>query len=331
MLALQRARLLEAAVGAFAELGYGSASVAAICERAGVSRRTYYEVFENREQCLAAILAGAQAKVEGEIASAQLEDASWRERVRGGLWAMLCLAEREPALARVCLVESQTATEMVSDERAKIVARLGRVLDEGRPLGGRRQETVGAVTAEALIGAVTTVISARLGSAEPVQTLLGELMSMIALLYVGPVAAREELMRKLPAAPVGQDAEPVRDRSGQDPLAGLPMRLTYRTARVLQAVASLGGVQQGPSNREVADHAGVADQGQISKLLARLERNGLVANAMHGSELRGEANSWLLTDMGRRLIRGIGVKQGRDRVAMSALHVKKERGQGIVR
>ncbi len=46
------------------------------------------------------------------------------------------------------------------------------------------------------------------------------------------------------------------------------MRLTYRTARVLEGVAE----QPGASNRMVADYAGVIDPGQISKLLARLER-----------------------------------------------------------
>ncbi len=41
------------------------------------------------------------------------------------------------------------------------------------------------------------------------------------------------------------------------------MRLTYRTARVLEGVAGEPGI----SNRVVAEHAGISDPGQVSKLL----------------------------------------------------------------
>ena len=76
------------------------------------------------------------------------------------------------------------------------------------------------------------------------------------------------------------------------------MRLTYRTVRVLVAIAALGGRGSGPSNREVSEAAGVADQGQISKLLARLEHLGLIANGGEG-HARGEPNAWRLTTKGR--------------------------------
>ena len=48
------------------------------------------------------------------------------------------------------------------------------------------------------------------------------------------------------------------------------MRLTYRTVRVLMVIAGHAGA----SNREIAQGSGIVDQGQISKLLARLERLG---------------------------------------------------------
>ena len=78
-----------------------------------------------------------------------------------------------------------------------------------------------------------------------------------------------------------------------DPLHGLEMRLTYRTLRVLSAIAAEPGV----SNRRVADAAGVLDQGQISKLLARLERLGLVQNTADGQP-KGAPNAWILTGRG---------------------------------
>jgi DNA-binding IclR family transcriptional regulator len=78
------------------------------------------------------------------------------------------------------------------------------------------------------------------------------------------------------------------------------MRLTYRTARVLEAIATWPGV----SNRGVGEHAGVSDQGQISRLLARLERLGLAENSGEG-HTRGEANEWRLTSRGLQVTQTI--------------------------
>jgi DNA-binding MarR family transcriptional regulator len=77
------------------------------------------------------------------------------------------------------------------------------------------------------------------------------------------------------------------------------MRLTYRTARVLSVIAE----HPGASNREVADSAGIVDQGQISKLLGRLEGLGLIENAIEVG--RRSANAWVLSPRGERVERGI--------------------------
>jgi DNA-binding MarR family transcriptional regulator len=74
------------------------------------------------------------------------------------------------------------------------------------------------------------------------------------------------------------------------------MRLTYRTIRVLLAI----GEQPGASNREIGAAAGIEDQGQISKLLARLARLGLIDNAGLGHHT-GSPNEWALTQKGRHL------------------------------
>ncbi|HEY1687661.1 MAG TPA: TetR/AcrR family transcriptional regulator [Solirubrobacteraceae bacterium] len=346
ILELQRARISSAAVGLLAEQGHRACSVAAICARAGVSRRTYYEVFDNRDACLTAILVDAEARARRAIGEAHSADGSWRERIRGWLWAILCLADGEPALARVCLVELQHAGETVGAERARMLSGLVEVIDAGRG-EGRSAAAAGALTAEALVGAVVAVLVARISDlplapeavgvglapsshrgAEDhrdggeghahgdgtgrvqLRGLLGELMSMIVLPYLGPAAARRELQRPLPSAPASEPRQPDESAYGRDPLAGMPMRLTYRTGRVLLAVAVLGDASGGASNRRIAEHAGVADQGQISKLLTRLEHHGLLSNAAKGAESRGEANSWSLTGAGRQLVRGIGSSGG---------------------
>jgi chromosome segregation and condensation protein ScpB len=78
-----------------------------------------------------------------------------------------------------------------------------------------------------------------------------------------------------------------------DPLRDVEMRLTYRTVRVLAAVAE----HVGSSNREIGFASGIGDQGQISKLLTRLHRLGLIENTGAG-RTKGAPNAWRLTDKG---------------------------------
>ena len=80
------------------------------------------------------------------------------------------------------------------------------------------------------------------------------------------------------------------------------MRLTYRTARVLECIAE----RPLASNRTVADRAGIADPGQISKLLRRLERLELVVNRGAG-HVKGEPNAWRLTPLGRQVAQRLSV------------------------
>jgi hypothetical protein len=120
--------------------------------------------------------------------------------------------------------------------------------------------------------------------------LLNPLMVMIVLPYLGAAAAAREIDRpppKRPARPRG---------AGRDPLRQLDMRLTYRTVRVLLAITQ----SPGASNRALAEASGVADQGQISKLLSRLQALGLIENTGAGPQ-RGEPNAWQLTTKGQQV------------------------------
>ena len=121
--------------------------------------------------------------------------------------------------------------------------------------------------------------------------LLNPLVSMVILPYLGPAAARRELEQ--PTPPARDDAR----NSGTDPLRDLEMRLTYRTVRVLLAIGDLGGRGSHPSNRQVGDAAGIRDQGQVSKLLARLQHLGLVEKAVE-PQVKGDPNAWMLTRRG---------------------------------
>ena len=299
---IQRARLLAAAVRAVDELGYPDTSVADITSRARVSRRTFYELFADREACLATVIEDILGLLSAELAAAGLEGLGWRERVRGGLLAILGFLDREPVLARVLVVQALRGGPRVLQRREAVLARLADVVDEGRLLSVRAERCT-PLTAEGLVGAAFSIVYARLlrGERRPLTGLLGELMGMIVLPYQGAVAARREQARPAPA-PSSRSTRAQRGsmESVRDPLGGVAMRLTYRTARVLEGIAE----HPGASNRQAGERAGIADPGQVSKLLARLERLGLLANTGLG-RVKGEPNAWALTAQGETVARSI--------------------------
>jgi DNA-binding MarR family transcriptional regulator len=124
-------------------------------------------------------------------------------------------------------------------------------------------------------------------------------MSMIVLPYLGPGMARKEGDRPAPSW-LSKVDEVVRHEASstgaEDPLKHVPMRITYRTARVLQAAAA----HPGASNRRIGELADTYDQGQVSKLLRRLQRLGLLVNE-GGGQNKGEPNAWSLTALGAKV------------------------------
>ncbi len=312
------------------ERGPGAVSIAHVVSRSGVSRRTFYELFENREDCFLAAFDAAIDRAAETVLPAYLEHAGWRERVRAGLEAALRFLDAEPELGYLCLVGALGGGERALERRAGIVGKLVGAIHGGR-LESRGTSRPDRLTAEGVVGAVLAVIHARMveqtsrrvvsaavlgstaregstanvprcsphtvRSARPLLSLLNPLMGIIVLPYQGAAASKREQRRPAPRA-----RKPTMPRA--DPLRELDMRLTYRTVRVLLTIADLseqramGG--QAPSNRQVATAAGISDQGQISKLLARLQTLGLIDNA-GGDHAKGEPNAWTLTPRGHDL------------------------------
>jgi AcrR family transcriptional regulator len=103
----QRERLLDAIANVVAEKGYSATRVADITEYAGVSRKTFYELFDDKEDCflaaydaITALLMDRMARGLGAVAGA-----SWEEQVSALLGEFLTFLAAEPAFARMCIVE----------------------------------------------------------------------------------------------------------------------------------------------------------------------------------------------------------------------------------
>jgi AcrR family transcriptional regulator len=298
---IQRNRMLAAAVQTIEELGYSGMTVARVIGRAQVSRKTFYDVFRDREDCFLAAFDQTVAQMRVAVIEAGGREPNWRDSIRAGLARLLRLMDQEPGLARLCVVEALAAGGRVQHSRARVLRELAAAVDRGRSVDGAREPP--DVTAEGVVGAVFAVVHTRLlaDDGEPLLGLLGPLMSTIVLPYLGARAARAELTRTIRLPWDGGAAGNARvSVVVGDPLEGLDMRLTHRTIRVLTAIAA----HPGASNREVAASADVLDQGQISKLLARLQRLGLVKNKGRG-QTRGAANAWHLTDRGVEVQRAV--------------------------
>jgi AcrR family transcriptional regulator/DNA-binding MarR family transcriptional regulator len=288
---IQRTRIMAALVEVVRERGAAQTTVTDIVERSGVSRRTFYELFEDREACFLAALHDGVERAGRRVRAVLPSASSWRERVRVGLQALLELCDEEPALAGLCVVDTLAAGPDVLRVRVEVLQSVVDFVDRGRTESSFRMAS-SKMVAEGVVGGVLTILHRRLleHDRRSATALLNPLMAMIVLPYLGAVAAEEEASRKAP----GSRRRPAPAPS--NPLEGLGMRLTYRTVRVLCALAEAPDA----NNREVADAAGIVDQGQISKLLSRLEHIGLAQNTGGGIR-RGEPNAWRLTPKGHEL------------------------------
>ncbi|HXS32332.1 MAG TPA: TetR/AcrR family transcriptional regulator [Solirubrobacterales bacterium] len=190
----QRERLLEAAVRVVAEKGYGATTVADLTREAGISRTTFYAMFEDKEACfLAAYDSVAEALVR-RIATAYEAEERWPQRARAGLAALLEALAEEPAVARLALVDVGAAGPAAQRRYRAALQRLTPLFEEGRDFapGGR---SLPANTSRMAIGAVAGLIADELaeGRAEYLPSLLSDLLFATLVPYIGPAAAAREV------------------------------------------------------------------------------------------------------------------------------------------
>ncbi len=298
---IQRARLLAAITDVVWERGAGEVTVAHIVDRAGVSRRTFYELFDDREECFLTAFEEGAKRASRYLLDGYDPGARWAERLRVALGGLLSFFDVDRGTGRLLVVGSLEAGAKALECRKRALDQIVAVVDSGR---GESKTGLGLspLMAEGVVGAVFSVIHARMTDADerPLIELLNPLMSIVVMPYLGPAAARRELEKPV----LDSVVRPV-SVSG-DPLRGLAMRITYRTVKVLIALAE----RPGSSNRQIGEAAGIADQGQTSKLLHRLDRLGLVENSGPGHR-SGERNVWALSPKGREVERAVTAQQTR--------------------
>jgi hypothetical protein len=258
------------------------------------------DVADAEERRLAVFEDGLRQLAE-TVGEAARRERSWLSRVRAGLVAFLAFFDDQPGLGRMLVRGAAVAQEPLALHcRARLLGVLSGLLDDGTPqaLGELTREP--QLTGELISGGVVSVVRGCLlegeeGHPRPLVELAPQLMAFIVGPYLGQAAARVELE--------GRSA-PLEERGP----GGRRLYATRRTRLVLRAIAAAPR----SSNREVAQAAGLMDEGQASKLLRRLAERELIENVGLGHR-GGRSNAWVLSSRGEALLARFGEHVSKER------------------
>jgi AcrR family transcriptional regulator len=194
----QRERLLDAMAQVCASEGYGAANVAAVSARAGVSRKTFYEHFRDKEDCFLAAYDAILGKFVADVIGAyEQPELSWPERVRAGLEALLSFLAAEPAFARLAIVEVVAAGPRALERYLSAVRLLASLADEGRGEGPGHEQLPASIAVAVVQGGALVIRDQILaGRTEGLPDLLPDLLYATLVPYLG----QEEALR------IAQDA-----------------------------------------------------------------------------------------------------------------------------
>jgi AcrR family transcriptional regulator len=186
----QRERLLNGVVEAVAEHGWNATTIAAITAAAKISRRTFYEYFEGKQDCFLAAYEMIEAHVLDSMLAAPGAGAPWPNRVRARLAALLDVLSRDAAVSRCFLVEPLAAGGEVAARYREAMQLLAGTLRPEPPPSGLDME----VRDQALIGGIATLIVRRLNSGGTAR--LPDLLPDLTELALAPYVGREEAKRQ---------------------------------------------------------------------------------------------------------------------------------------
>ena len=167
-----------------AEQGYEATSIADIVRRAGIARKTLYDNFEGKEEVfLTALDSGITEALTRTEAACDAAGDDWRQRLEAGVEALLAYVVEQPAYARMCMIESLSATPDSSARYDHAMQQFIELLRRIAPTGEGRPET----TEETLVGGAAWILHQKIrrGEAEQALDLLPELSEFVLSPYHG--------------------------------------------------------------------------------------------------------------------------------------------------
>lgn len=188
----QYERLIAGLAEAVAENGYAGTTIAHITRQAAVSRRTFYEHFNSKDECFVAAYEAVMAELDQRVGEAFAEEDEWPQAVKAGIGAMLGFLTEEPHLARLSMVEALVAGPVVVERYDAAIQSLVPYFRAGRE--GRSADVLAGLsptTEEALVGGMVSLISRRIFAdrGDELEALLPDLVEFTLTPYLGSAEA----------------------------------------------------------------------------------------------------------------------------------------------
>ena len=284
----QRDRLVVAMGELTAELGLAAVGVHHVCQRAGVSRRTFYELYADRDACVLDMHEEAFGRLLAHLdAAVGAAGRQWEDRAVAATQALFGAWEADRVLAQLCLVSSVSGHGEALKLRHAMIEQMAGLL-----AGPPRQPLVEASVLNAAIVGIWGLAFARL--TEDPDKSLEDLAGVAIFILLAPFAGRRHAAAR--AAGRGGTAAYVTRwtptvTGGSEEQGLLVTELTGQTLRYLNG-------HPGAANIDIARAVDVRHESQMSRHLARLERAGMVS---HRKE--GRTNAWRLTARGEEAAR----------------------------
>jgi AcrR family transcriptional regulator len=243
--ATQRERLLAGMITAANREGYSGANVSAVIGEAGVSRPTFYDYFEDRDDCFLASVLAVHEQMLDEVREA-VEKAPPERALSAAVAATVAFAVSRPAEARFLMKEALAGGPNALDARDRGIRQVAQVIEKACKRAGK--DTVAPdVPIAALIGAVHRLLASRLRRGERALGALGEDLLAWVASYGAPVGEHRWRTLKQLAAP---ERSPYLPRTALRPPAPLPpgrpripqeeilenqrQRIMFATAQIVQ-------------------------------------------------------------------------------------------------
>jgi AcrR family transcriptional regulator len=284
----QRDRLVAAMGELIVERGGTAVGVNHVCQRAGISRRTFYELYADRDGCLLDTLGVAQDQLIGCVAEAvAAAGIEWEDRAVAATRAMVGALCADRVLGYLCVVAPLAAGHEALNQRRATMDEIGRLLGDPPSI-----ETDTDIVLAAAMGGVWELLRRHLTEAAPQTDLQAAATYGLLAPYIG---RRRAVIR---ASALGHPTAFVTrwtpSDAGPDPQLGLLVtELTRQTLEYLHG-------HPDATNIAVARAVDVRHESQMSRHLSRLERAGMVRRRR-----QGRTNAWRLTGCGQEAARSL--------------------------
>lgn len=190
----QRARILDALVACVGEKGYPETRVTDLIARSGISRKTFYEHFADKDECFLAAYDASVSLLMTGVTNAYEAEEKWIDAIRAALEAFLGFLAEHPELTRLCIVDIHAVGARGLARRDAAVRSFYYFLDAGRSDAPR---ALPGLTAEAVTGGMYEIVYGRVmrGATDDLPRLLPELMYWAVMPFLGHDAAVAEMDR----------------------------------------------------------------------------------------------------------------------------------------